>query len=127
MKPIATNDAPAAIGPYSQGMVAGGLLFVSGQIPIDPATGEFNSDDPVDQCRQSLRNIAAIARAAGTDLSRTVKTTVLVRDLARFSEINAAYAEFFSAPFPARATFEVSGLPRGAQIEIEAVIALPDA
>jgi len=127
MTPIATNDAPAAIGPYSQGMVAGGLLFVSGQIPIDPATGEFNSDDPVDQCRQSLRNIAAIARAAGTDLSRTVKTTVLVRDLARFSEINAAYAEFFLAPFPARATFEVSGLPRGAQIEIEAVIALPDA
>ena len=127
MTPIATNDAPAAIGPYSQGMVAGGLLFVSGQIPIDPATGEFNSDDPVDQCRQSLRNIAAIARAAGTDLSRTVKTTVLVRDLARFSEINAAYAEFFSTPFPARATFEVSGLPRGAQIEIEAVIALPDA
>ncbi len=127
MTPIATNDAPAAIGPYSQGMVAGGLLFVSGQIPIDPATGEFNSDDPVDQCRQSLRNIAAIARAAGTDLSRTVKTTVLVRDLGRFSEINAAYSEFFSAPFPARATYEVSGLPRGAQIEIEAVIALPDA
>ena len=127
MTPIATNDAPAAIGPYSQGMVAGGLLFVSGQIPIDPATGEFNSDDPVDQCRQSLRNIASTARAAGTDLSRTVKTTVLVRDLARFSEINAAYAEFFSAPFPARATYEVSGLPRGAQIEIEAVIALPDA
>lgn len=127
MTPIATNDAPAAIGPYSQGMVAGGLLFVSGQIPIDPATGEFNSDDVVDQCRQSLRNIAAIARAAGTDLDRTVKTTVLVRDLGRFSEINAAYAEFFSAPFPARATYEVSGLPRGAQIEIEAVIALPGA
>ena len=127
MTPIATNDAPAAIGPYSQGMVAGGLLFVSGQIPIDPATGEFNSDDVVEQCRQSLRNIAAIARAAGTDLDRTVKTTVLVRDLGRFSEINAAYAEFFSAPFPARATYEVSGLPRGAQIEIEAVIALPDA
>lgn len=127
MTPIATNDAPAAIGPYSQGMVAGGLLFVSGQIPIDPATGEFNSDDVVEQCRQSLRNIAAIARAAGTDLDRTVKTTVLVRDLGRFSEINAAYAEFFSAPFPARATYEVSGLPRGAQIEIEAVIALPGA
>lgn len=127
MTPIATNDAPAAIGPYSQGMVAGGLLFVSGQIPIDPATGEFNSDDVVEQCRQSLRNIAAIARAAGTDLARTVKTTVLVRDLGRFSEINAAYAEFFAAPFPARATYEVPGLPRGAQIEIEAVIALPGA
>ncbi|MBL9060153.1 MAG: RidA family protein [Mangrovicoccus sp.] len=127
MTPIATNDAPAAIGPYSQGMVAGGLLFVSGQIPIDPATGEFNSDDVVEQCRQSLRNIAAIARAAGTDLARTVKTTVLVLDLGRFSEINAAYAEFFAAPFPARATYEVSGLPRGAQIEIEAVIALPGA
>ncbi|AGT11251.1 RidA family protein [Paracoccus aminophilus] len=127
MTPITTPNAPAAIGPYSQAMVVNGLLFVSGQIPVDPATGEFNSDDAVEQCRQCLKNIAAIAEAAGTDLSRTVKTTVLVRDLGRFAEINAAYAEFFAAPFPARATFEVSALPKGAQIEIEAVIALPEA
>lgn len=127
MKPVSTDAAPAAIGPYSQAIAVNGLLFVSGQIPIDPTTGEFSSNDPVEQTRQCLRNLAAIAEAAGTDLSRTVKTTVLVRDLSRFADINAAYAEFFKAPFPARATFEVSALPKGAQIEIEAVIALKDA
>jgi len=127
MKPVSTDAAPAAIGPYSQAIAVNGLLFVSGQIPIDPATGEFSSNDPVEQTRQCLRNLAAIAEAAGTDLSRTVKTTVLVRDLSRFADINAAYAEFFKAPFPARATFEISALPKGAQIEIEAVIALKDA
>ena len=121
---IETADAPAAIGPYSQAVAVNGLLFVSGQLPIDPATGDFVSEDPVEQARQCLRNVAAIARAAGTDIARTVKTTVLVRDLKRFPEINAAYAEFFSAPYPARATFEVSGLPKNAQVEIEAVVAL---
>lgn len=121
---IHTTDAPGAVGPFSQAIKVGDLLFVSGQLPIDPATGAFASDDPVEQARQCLRNIAAIARAAGTDIARTVKTTVLVRDLSRFAEINAAYGEFFSAPYPARATFEVSGLPKDAQVEIEAVIAL---
>ena len=121
---IETADAPAAIGPYSQAVAVNGLLFVSGQLPIDPATGDFVSEDPVEQARQCLRNVAAIARAAGTDIARTVQTTVLVRDLKRFPEINAAYAEFFSAPYPARATFEVSGLPKNAQVEIEAVVAL---
>ena len=121
---IETADAPAAIGPYSQAVAVNGLLFVSGQLPIDPATGDFVSEDPVEQARQCLRNVAAIARAAGTDIARTVKTTVLVLDLKRFPEINAAYAEFFSAPYPARATFEVSGLPKNAQVEIEAVVAL---
>jgi 2-iminobutanoate/2-iminopropanoate deaminase len=125
MTPISTADAPAAIGPYSQAIAVNGLLFVSGQLPIDPRTGAFVSDDPVEQCRQALRNIAAIATAAGTDLSHTLKTTVLVRDLARFADINAAYGEFFAAPYPARATFEVSALPKGAQIEIEAIVALP--
>jgi len=127
MNVIATPNAPAAIGPYSQAVAHNGFLFVSGQIPIDPATGEFNSDDPVDQMTQCLANIAAIAEAAGTSLARTVKTTVLVRDLSRFADINAAYAKAFSAPYPARATFEVSALPKGAQIEVEAVIALTDA
>ena len=121
---VTAADAPAAIGPYSQAIAVNGLLFVSGQLPIDPATGAFASDDPVEQARQCLRNIAAIARAAGTDIARTVKTTVLVRDLSRFADINAAYGEFFTAPYPARATFEVSGLPKDAQVEIEAVIAL---
>lgn len=126
MTPVSTSTAPAAIGPYSQAVVAQGLLFVSGQLPIDPATGAFASDDPVEQTRQCLKNIAAIAAAAGTDLSRTVKTTILVCDLSRFADINDAYAEAFSAPYPARATFEVSALPKGAQVEIEAIIALPE-
>lgn len=124
MKPIATSKAPEAIGPYSQAVAANGFLFVSGQLPIDPATGVFVSDDPVEQAGQCLRNIQAIAEAAGTDLARTVKTTVLVGDLSRFKEINEVYATFFTAPFPARATFEVSALPKDAQVEIDAVIAL---
>lgn len=127
MNVISTENAPSAIGPYSQAVSHNGFLFVSGQIPIDPATGEFNSDDAVEQMRQCLKNIAAIATAAGTDISRTIKTTVLVRDLSRFAEINAAYGEAFTAPYPARATFEVSALPKGAQVEVEAVIALADA
>jgi 2-iminobutanoate/2-iminopropanoate deaminase len=121
---ISTKDAPAAIGPYSQAVKVGDLLFVSGQIPVDPATGEFNSDDAVEQAGQCLRNIAAIAKAAGADLSATVKTTVLLTDLSQFAEINKVYAGFFSSPFPARATYEVKALPKGAKVEIEAVIAL---
>lgn len=127
MKVISTDTAPAAIGPYSQAIAHGGLLFVSGQIPLDPATGALNSDDVVEQTKQCLANIAAIAKAAGTDISRTIKTTVLVRDLSKFAEINAVYGAAFRAPFPARATYEVSALPKDAQIEIEAVIALSDA
>lgn len=125
MKQVRTETAPDAVGPYSQAIISNGLLFVSGQLPIDPASGVFSSDDPVMQARQCLQNIAAIAKAAGTGLDRTVKTTVLVRDLSKFAEINDAYASFFSAPFPARAAFEVSGLPKGAQVEIEAIIAMP--
>lgn len=124
MNPVATPDAPEAIGPYSQAIEINGLLFVSGQLPIDPTTGAFVSEDPVEQAAQCLRNIQAIAQAAGTDLTRTVKTTVLVSDLSRFAQINEVYATFFTAPYPARATFEVSALPKGAQVEIEAVIAV---
>lgn len=125
MQPITTPDAPAAIGPYSQAILANGLLFVSGQLPIDPATGAFISDDPVDQCRQSLRNIEAIAKAAGADLSRVVKTTVLLKDLGSFAAVNAAYAEFFPGVAPARTTFEAAALPKGALVEIDAIICLP--
>lgn len=124
MTEISTSHAPAAVGPYAQGRVDGNLLFVSGQLPIDPATGRFVSDDPVEQLRQCLRNIGAIAEAAGTGLGKVVKTTVLVTDLGVFGAMNAAYGEAFSVPYPARATYQVAALPMGAQVEIEAVIAL---
>lgn len=122
MTPIDTPNAPAAIGPYSQAMRIGDLLFVSGQLPIDPATGEFASADALGQMRQCLKNIAAIAEAAGTDLSRTVKTTILLTDLSGFAELNEEYGKAFQAPYPARACYEVSALPKGALVEIEAVI-----
>ncbi|GMB80121.1 RidA family protein [Shinella zoogloeoides] len=121
---IHTTDAPGAVGPFSQAIKVGDLLFVSGQLPIDPATGEFNSDDAVAQAEQCLKNLAAIAAAAGTSLANTVKTTVLLTDLGKFADINAVYAGFFSKPYPARACYEVSALPKGAKVEIEAVIAL---
>nr|WP_058321393.1 RidA family protein [Sinorhizobium sp. GL28]KSV94070.1 endoribonuclease L-PSP [Sinorhizobium sp. GL28] len=121
---IHTNDAPGAVGPFSQAIKVGNLLFVSGQLPIDPATGEFNSDDAIAQADQCLKNLAAIAAAAGTSLANTVKTTVLLTDLGKFAEINKVYAGFFSKPYPARACYEVSALPKGAKVEIEAVIAL---
>ncbi|AGS24486.1 RidA family protein [Rhizobium etli] len=121
---ISTADAPGAVGPYSQAIKTGNLLFVSGQLPIDPATGEFNSDDAVKQAEQCLKNMAAIAKEAGTDLSKTVKTTVLLTNLGDFAEVNRVYAGFFSTPFPARACYEVKALPKGAKVEIEAVIAV---
>ena len=122
MFPIDTSNAPAAIGPYSQAMRIGDLLFVSGQLPIDPTTGAFAADDAVGQARQCLANIAAIAQAAGTDMSRTVKTTILLTDLSGFAAINEEYGKAFQSPFPARACYEVSALPKGALVEIEAVI-----
>lgn len=124
MVPINTEKAPAAIGPYSQAIRHGDLLFVSGQLPLDPVTGDFNSDDAVEQMRQCLKNIAAIAEAAGTSITNTIKTTILLTDLSQFAEINAAYGEAFAEPYPARATYEVSALPRGAKVEVEAVIAI---
>jgi 2-iminobutanoate/2-iminopropanoate deaminase len=121
---IHTTDAPGAVGPFSQAIKVGDLLFVSGQLPIDPATGAFNSDDAVAQAEQCLKNLAAIAAAAGISLASTVKTTVLLTDLGKFADINAVYAGFFSKPYPARACYEVNTLPKGAKVEIEAVIAL---
>lgn len=127
MKHVRTDQAPAAVGPYAQAIAAQGLLFISGQLPIDPATGKFVSADPADQCRQSLRNIEAIAKSVGADLSRVVKTTLLLADISSFAAVNAAYAEFFPDTAPARTTFEVSALPMGALVEIDAIVALPDA
>lgn len=124
MQALSTDTAPAAIGPYSQAIQASGLIFVSGQLPIDPASGALVSDDPAEQCRQSLRNIAAIARAAGLDLTRVVRTTVLLKDLGSFAAVNAAYAEFFPGTAPARTTFEAAALPKGALVEIDAILCL---
>jgi 2-iminobutanoate/2-iminopropanoate deaminase len=123
MTAITTKDAPAAIGPYSQARKFEDLLFVSGQLPIDPATGQM-SGDAVDQMRQALNNVSALAEAAGASLKATIKTTVLVTDLSRWSELNAEYARHFAEPYPARATYQVAALPLGAQVEIEAIISL---
>lgn len=124
IEPVSTGDAPGAVGPYSQAIKVGDLLFVSGQLPIDPATGEFSSANAVEQADQCLKNLNAIARAAGIDLSKTVKTTVLLTDLGDFAEVNQVYARYFATPYPARACYEVKALPKGAKVEIEAVIAL---
>ena len=119
--PIHTPNAPAAIGPYSQAVQAGNLLFVSGQIPVDPATGAFAGEDIATQTRQSLTNVKNILEAAGFCLSDVVKTTVLLAEIADFAAMNAIYAEFFTAPCPARACFAVKDLPKGALVEIEAI------
>lgn len=119
--PIYTPNAPAAIGPYSQAVQAGNMLFVSGQIPIDPATGNFAGEDIATQTRQSLTNVKNILEAAGYTLNDVVKTTVLLADIADFAAMNAVYAEFFSENKPARAAFAVRDLPRGALVEIEAI------
>lgn len=119
--PIHTPNAPAAIGPYSQAVQAGSMLFVSGQIPIDPATGVFAGEDIVTQTRQSLTNIKNILEAAGYSMNDVVKTTVLLADIADFGAMNEVYAQFFVDNKPARAAFAVKDLPRGALVEIEAV------
>ncbi|MBO7253047.1 MAG: RidA family protein [Oscillospiraceae bacterium] len=120
-QPIHTPNAPAAIGPYSQAVQAGNMLFVSGQIPIDPATGEFAGSDIVTQTTQSLTNVKNILEAAGYSLNDVVKTTVLLADIADFASMNGVYAAFFSDNKPARAAFAVKDLPRGALVEIEAI------
>ena len=118
---IHTDHAPAAIGPYSQAIQAGNTIYVSGQLPIDPATGAFAGEDITAQTRQSLNNIKAILAEAGADMSNVVKTTVLLANIADFAAMNAVYAEFFTAPFPARAAFQAAALPKNALVEIECV------
>ena len=118
---IHTDKAPAALGPYSQAVKAGNTIYVSGQIPIDPATGEFAGSDIQTQTRQSLTNIKNILEQAGTDMGSVVKTTVLLADIADFAAMNEVYAEFFTEPYPARAAFQVAAIPKGALVEIEAV------
>jgi 2-iminobutanoate/2-iminopropanoate deaminase len=121
MKPIHTEKAPAAIGPYSQAIEANGFVFASGQLGLDPATGAFPEGGVQEQARQSLTNAKAILEAAGTDLSHVVKTTVFLSDMANFGAVNEVYAEFFAAPFPARSAVAVRELPKGALVEVECI------
>jgi len=118
---ISTDQAPKAIGPYSQAVMASGLIFVSGQIPIDPSTGQLLFASIAEQTRLVMANMTTILRAAGSDLSRVVKTTVYLKDMNDFNEMNQVYAEFFPGPKPARATVQVAKLPRDVSIEIDAI------
>ena len=118
-KVIATPDAPAAVGPYSQAIAVGGLLFCAGQIPLDPATGEIVAGDVAAQTERVCANIAAVLKAGGMTFTNVVKSTVFLTDMANFGAMNAVYAKYFTEPFPARSTVAVVGLPRGAMVEIE--------
>ena len=122
-KAINTNNAPAAIGPYSQAIEANGMVFASGQLPIDPATGNFAEGGIKELTRQSLTNIKNILEAAGTDMKHAVKMGVFLADMADFAEMNEVYAEFFEAPFPARSAVAVKTLPKNARVEIECLAA----
>jgi 2-iminobutanoate/2-iminopropanoate deaminase len=121
---VTAPGAPPAIGPYSHAVSAAGLLFCSGQIPLDPATGELVGADVAEQAERCLLNLQAVCAAAGTSLASAVRVTVYMTELARFGELNAVYAAFFATDPPARVTVEVSGLPRDALVEIDAVVAL---
>lgn len=121
---IATDQAPAAIGPYSQAVRAGNTVYFSGQIPLDPATGALVQGDIRTQTRRVLENLTAVAAAAGGSLAQIVRVGIYVTDLAHFGEVNAVMAEYFEAPYPARSTIEVSALPKEAQVEVDAVMVL---
>ena len=121
MKVISTKKAPAAIGPYSQAIQVGNLIYTSGQIPIDPATGQLVEGGVKEQARQSLSNIQAILQEAGLTMASVVKTTVFLADMADFAEMNSVYAEFFTEPYPARSAVAVKTLPKNALVEIEVV------
>ncbi|MDR0621131.1 MAG: RidA family protein [Deltaproteobacteria bacterium] len=119
-KTVATDQAPAAIGPYSQAIISGNFVYVSGQLPLDPKTGQMPAK-AADQAKQSLENVKAILEAAGSSLAKAVRVGIFMTDLAYFAAVNEVYATFFKDSFPARSTVQVAALPRGAQIEIEAV------
>lgn len=121
MKALSTNQAPAAIGPYSQAIEANGTVYVSGQLPINPATGEFAEGGIKAEARQSLTNIKNILATEGMTMANVAKVTVLLADISNFAAVNEVYAEFFEAPYPARSAFAVAALPKGANIEIEAI------
>jgi 2-iminobutanoate/2-iminopropanoate deaminase len=121
---INTSNAPAAIGPYSQAIRAGDTIYISGQLPVDPATGSFFGDDIASQTKQSLDNIRAILTTAGADLENIVKTTVFMKDMSEFAAMNKVYAGYFTGSYPARAAVQVACLPKDARVEIEAVAVL---
>ncbi|MDR1811173.1 MAG: RidA family protein [Prevotella sp.] len=120
---IATTEAPAAIGPYSQAVEANGMVFVSGQIPLNPATGEVQGEDVREQTTQVFKNIQAILQEAGLNLNNVLKTTVLLADMSDFAAMNEVYAAHFAKPFPARSAFAVKTLPKNVRIEIEVIAA----
>lgn len=123
-KAIQTDKAPAAIGPYSQAIIAGDLLFISGQLPIDPPTGKLIEGSMTEQTRKIMKNIKAVAAEAGASLDSIVKTTIFLKDLGDFKEVNEAYADFFQSTPPARSTVQVAALPLDARIEIESILSL---
>ena len=118
---VSTENAPGAIGPYSQAVKANGMVFCSGQIPIDPATGQFVSDDVAEQTEQVFKNLEAVLKAAGTDLGKVVKTTVFLADMNDFTAMNDVYGRWFTENKPARATVQAARLPRDARVEIECI------
>ena len=122
MQPISTDAAPAAIGPYSQAIFVDGWVFCSGQIPLDPATGALVEGDITAETQRVMANLDAVLQAAGATFSDVVRTTIYLTDLANFAQVNAAMARCFNEPYPARATVQVSALPRGALVEIDAVL-----
>ncbi|HIU11018.1 MAG TPA: RidA family protein [Candidatus Avidehalobacter gallistercoris] len=123
-KRIVTDKAPAALGPYSQAIAAGGMLYASGQVPVDPATGELAGADIETQARQVFENLKQVLQAAGADFGSVVKTTVFLTDLANFGVVNDIYAEYFTEPYPARSCVQISALPKGALIEAELIAEL---
>lgn len=123
---VTALGAPAAVGPYSHAVRAGGLLFCSGQIPLDPESGEIVGETPAEQARRCLDNLGVVCAAAGAQLSDAVRVTVYMTDLAAFAEVNEAYAGYFEGESPARVAIGVAALPRGAQVEVDAVVALSD-
>lgn len=124
-EPVTALGAPAAIGPYCHAVRSGSLLFCSGQIPLDPETGELVGDTPVEQARRCLENLQAVCAAAGGSLADAVRCTVYMTDLGAFAEVNEVYGEFFGSDPPARVAIGVAALPRGAAVEIDAIVALP--
>lgn len=122
-QPIATDQAPAAIGPYSQAVRGGGQVFLSGQIPLDPASGQLVAGDIAAQARRVFDNLQAVCHAAGGSLDDVVRVGIFLTDLGDFMAVNAVMAEYFSPPYPARSTVQVSALPRGAQVEVDAILA----
>ena len=125
-KQITTAAAPAALGPYSQGIVAGGFFFASGQVPIDPATGELASETVEAQARQVFANLKQVLAAAGCGFADVLKTTVFLTDLDNFAEVNSIYAEYFVEPFPARSCVQIAALPKGSLLEVELIAKIPE-